>query len=70
MSNRSAKFLLIEDRLGSSLSDFIRQRKDDERSFEYIARELWATTGVDVTAQTVSNWHASLSPAAPEAGAA
>jgi hypothetical protein len=59
VSNRSAKFLLIEDRLGSSLSELIRKRKDDGDSYEVIARYLWATTGVDVTAQTVSNWHSS-----------
>jgi len=63
VSNRSPKFLLIEDRLGSNLADLIRQRRGDDVSFETIARDLWAATGVAVTAQTVANWDAALSPA-------
>lgn len=55
MPNRSAKFLLIEARLGSDLGGYIRGRRPDT-SYENIARDLWVTTGVDVTAQTIANW--------------
>ena len=64
MAPRTAKFQLIEDRLGSDLAAFIRQRRNDDTSCENIARELWATTGVDVTAQTIANWDLAYSPAA------
>ena len=53
--NRSAKFLLVETRLGSDLAEFIRERRP-ATSYENIARELWSTTGVNVTSQTVANW--------------
>lgn len=67
MANRSPKFLLIEDRLGSDLAAFIRGRRDEDVSCENIARELWMATGVDVTAQTISNWDAAYSPEPTEA---
>lgn len=74
MANRPPKFQLIEDRLGTDLAGFIQQRRSDQTSFENIARELWATTGINVTAQTVANWEAAYSPAhdhsPTEAGAA
>ena len=53
--NRSAKFLLIEAKLGEDLGSFIRERRPGT-SYENIARELWLGTGVNVTAQTISNW--------------
>lgn len=55
VSNRSAKYLLVETRLGADLATFIRERRP-ATSYENIARELWATTGVNVTSQTVANW--------------
>ncbi len=70
MATRSPKFQLIEDRLGSDLAGFIRERRDRDVSYENVARELWATTGVDVTAQTIANWDGAHSPTSAEAGAA
>ena len=56
MSNRSAKFLLVEERLGKDLASLLVDRRDAEVTYERIARELWSSTGVDVTSQTVANW--------------
>jgi len=69
VTSRSPKYQLIEDRLGSDLAAHIRKARADDVSYESIARALWAATGVEVTAQTVSNWDAALSPTEPEAAA-
>lgn len=67
MSNRSPKFLLVEERLGQDLSRVLADRRSDGETYERIARELWSATGVDITSQTVANWCAHLDD---EAGAA
>lgn len=63
MPNRSPKYLLAEERLGSDLGDFLNGRRKQGVTFERIARELWTETSVDVTSQTIANWCADLSPA-------
>lgn len=70
MPIRTAKFLLVEERLGRDLAELLTQRRDDKVTFERIARELWTETGVDITSQTVANWCADLSPTTDTAGAA
>lgn len=67
MPNRSPKYLLVEERLGCDLADFLSRRRAEKVTFERIARELWTETDVDVTSQTIANWCADLSPASDEA---
>lgn len=62
----SPKYLLVEARLERDLADFLRERRQAGDSLDRIAKRIWADTGVDVTAMTVSNW---LS-AEPEAASA
>lgn len=69
MPIRTAKYLLVEERLGRDLAELLTERRDSGVTFERIARELWSTTDVDITSQTVANWCADLA-ATDTAGAA
>lgn len=68
VANRSAKFLLVEARLGQDLAAHLLANRPDV-TYERIARDLWLATDVDLTAQTVANWVAEVeadhSPAEP-----
>ena len=55
MSQPTTLFLLVEARLGESLIEWIAARRPNT-SWRLIAREIWDTTGVDVTHETVRIW--------------
>lgn len=59
---RTAKYLLVQERLGIDLAELLAERREAGATYERIARELWSTTDVDITSQTVANWCADLSP--------
>lgn len=50
------KYLLVEARLGRPLADYLQEHRQAGDSLERIAKQIWADTGVDVTAMTISNW--------------
>jgi len=63
---RSAKFLLVETRLGRDLAALLLSRRQHPKeTYERIARELWSETNVDITAQTVANWCAEVGADSP-----
>jgi hypothetical protein len=53
----SPKYLLVESRLeGADLASYLADRRRGGDSLERIAKHIWADTGIEVTAMTVSNW--------------
>lgn len=56
MTNPSRTYLLIEERLGESLSDYIAGNRERGLSWNAIARELHDRTKVGVTSETLRIW--------------
>lgn len=48
---------LAELKLGSSLEDFVRTRRNDGTSWRRITLELRDRTGIDVTHETLRSWY-------------
>lgn len=40
---------LLEDRLGQPLDQYVRQLRDDDRSWRWIAKRITAQTGIPVS---------------------
>ncbi len=57
MTQPSPTYLLIEQRLGEPLAEFVAQRRPGT-AWRRIATELLVRTGVDVTYETVRTWFA------------
>lgn len=53
----SSTYLLIESRLRERLDKFLLDRRADERSWDYIAREIRSRTDVTVSRETLRLWH-------------
>ncbi|CAI9417162.1 hypothetical protein [Nocardioides sp. T2.26MG-1] len=58
MANKTRTYLLVEERLGKSLSRYVTaaRRQTPKRSWNAIARELHEKTQVAVTSETVRLW--------------
>lgn len=50
-------YLLIEKLIGEPLDKYLQARRDDQRSWGYIARELEGRTGTKVNSETLRLWH-------------
>jgi hypothetical protein len=48
-------YLLIEERLGEPLADWIAARRPG-KSWRLISREIWEVTGVDVSFEAIRIW--------------
>ncbi len=74
MANRTPTFVLIEDRLGKSLTRHVTAARKAGRSWNAIALDLHTQTGVVVTSETLRTWFydhsAKTGPASTSAGAA
>lgn len=53
---------LVEQRLGESLQEFVRQRRQPCKSWRQIAAEVSNLTGVSVTHETVRRWNLATAP--------
>lgn len=53
---------LADNLLGGELASFIDSRRDEGKSWDTIAKELWVATGheIDVTGVTITSWAVSL----------
>lgn len=56
MSTTSRTYLLIEERLDSTLADFVDRARASGDSWNTIARNLLAATSVSVTSETLRMW--------------
>jgi hypothetical protein len=56
MQQPSARYLLIEDRLGESLARFIAERRGRSVAYYKIAMEITQRTGVSVSFETIRTW--------------
>lgn len=50
------KYLLVQERVGVSLSEKLIHWRECGVSYNSIARMLKAETGVDLTGQTINDW--------------
>jgi hypothetical protein len=48
--------LLLEAKLGEPLADFVTRHRDDERSWDYIARKLRDLTDVTFSDEALRKW--------------
>lgn len=56
MANRTRTYLLLEERLGKSLSRVVSAGRRNSKSWNAIARELHEQTQVAVTSETLRLW--------------
>lgn len=73
MSNRTRTYLLVEERLGKSLSRYVSAARRNKKSWNAIAREINEQTQVAVTSETLRLWFFDMKKDATEpteAGAA
>lgn len=56
MQQPSARYLLIEDRLGEPLARFIAERRARSVAYYKIAMEITQRTGVSVSFETIRTW--------------
>jgi len=56
----SAQFRMADRLAEGRLAEIITAGRAEGKSFEVIARDLYTDHGVEVTAQTVWNWHKRL----------
>jgi hypothetical protein len=47
---------LIEGRLDGPLADFVAAHRSSGTAWRRIAMEVWRTTGVDVSSETLRTW--------------
>ncbi|HET8684144.1 MAG TPA: hypothetical protein VFM54_20060 [Micromonosporaceae bacterium] len=57
MAQHSARYLLIETRLGESLDEYVGRHKG-RMSWRTMADDLSSRTGVSVSAETLRQWYA------------
>lgn len=57
MTQPSATYLLIEERLGEPLAQYVSARRPGT-AWRRIAMEIYSRTGVDVTYETLRTWFA------------
>jgi hypothetical protein len=70
MNNRTPTYLLLENKLGRSLSRYVGAARKSQRSWNAIALELHKETGVAVTSETLRQWFYDQSDKTAEAGVA
>ncbi len=56
MANRTRTYLLVEERLGKSLSRYVSAARRNKKSWNAIARDLHEQTQVAVTSETLRLW--------------
>lgn len=60
MDNPTATYLLLQERLGEPLPDYIERARRNRRSWNAIARDLHTRTTVSVTSETLRTWFYAL----------
>jgi hypothetical protein len=55
---RTAKYLLLQLRLGRDLSAYVAEARKAERDWRSIAADLRALTGLDISHETLRVWFA------------
>lgn len=57
---RSAKYQLLQVRLGRDLKDYVAERAKDGTGTRPIARDLTSITGIPVSYEALRNWFPEL----------
>lgn len=62
MSKPTRTFLLVQERLGKNLSQYVARRWNAGASWNEIARDLYSETNVGITSETLRIWFPNLRP--------
>lgn len=58
VANQSNQFRMADRMAGGRLAEVIDEMHVEGRSYEDIARRLYADYGIEISRQTVARWHA------------
>lgn len=50
-------FLLLEKAIGRPLIEYLRELREDERSWPYIANRVSEKTGVEISDESLRRWY-------------
>ena len=54
-------YLLIEKAIGRPLIEYLRELREDQRSWQYIADRLAEMTGVEISDESLRRWYLAFS---------